>query len=244
MFYTSLVHHRHMIGQGQRFDLVVRDIKNRQIHLPLDAPQLGPEFVPQPGIQVAQRLVEQQKAGIVNQSTSQCDPLLLSSAELGRGSFLVACQPYHLEDLIDLLCRITLGNSSHLQRVTHVLLDGHMRPNSIGLEYQTEISLFGGNKSVPRNGDNGLAKNRDLAPVRELQTGDYFEGGALTATARTEERQGFSAANLEANSVEGDRMAVGFRQLFNFEDNLRHDLLVAPGTLAAQAPRIFRDTNP
>ena len=42
--------------------------------------------------------------------------------------------------------------------------------------------------------------------------------------ARTEERQGFSAANLETDSVEGERMAVGLCQVFNFEDNLRHDL--------------------
>jgi len=56
-----------------------------------------------------------------------------------------------------------------------------------------------------------------------------FERGALAATARTEERQGFAAANLEADSVERDRLAVALREISNFEDNLRHDLLVAPG---------------
>ena len=77
-------HHRDAGGEGHRFDLVVRDIDDGRGQALVQALQLDPHLDAQLGIEIGQRLVEQEHLGLLHQRASDRDPLALAAGELRR----------------------------------------------------------------------------------------------------------------------------------------------------------------
>ena len=78
------VHHRDGVGHGHGLLLVVGDVDERDADLRLDALELDLHRAAQLEVEGAQRLVEQQHLGLVDQCSGQRDALLLATGELGR----------------------------------------------------------------------------------------------------------------------------------------------------------------
>ena len=77
-------HDGHPVGQGERLALVVGDEHGAELEPGVELVELGPHLVAQPGVEVAERLVEQHDVGPGDEATGEGDPLLLATAELGR----------------------------------------------------------------------------------------------------------------------------------------------------------------
>src|SRR5262249_14148196 len=96
-----------------------------------EAAMEGAEFPLQVGAQALierrQRFVEQQEVGLEDESTSECDTLLLSSGEFGWKSLCQTAELHEFENGGNILARFGKGNAAHAQREPHVLLDRHMR---------------------------------------------------------------------------------------------------------------------
>ena len=80
----ALVHHRDVVGHRHGFFLIVRDVHEGEPDLDLDPLELDLHLSPQLEVERAQRLVEQQHLGLVDQRPAERDPLLLTTRELGR----------------------------------------------------------------------------------------------------------------------------------------------------------------
>ena len=78
------LHHGDAVAHRQRLLLVVRDVDEGDADLALDALQLDLHLLAELEIERAERLVEQQHLGLVDQGAGQRDALPLAARELGR----------------------------------------------------------------------------------------------------------------------------------------------------------------
>jgi hypothetical protein len=75
------LHDGDVVGKRECFLLVVRDVETRQAAFALDAAQFDSQVVTQPGVEVGQRLIEQQHARRHGHRPGQRNALHLSTRE-------------------------------------------------------------------------------------------------------------------------------------------------------------------
>ena len=75
---------RDLVGQRQRLGLVVRDIDEGDAGAALQLLQLRAHALAQLGVEIGQRLVEQQDVGLDHEAARQRDALLLAAGQLVR----------------------------------------------------------------------------------------------------------------------------------------------------------------
>ncbi|MPM60397.1 hypothetical protein SDC9_107248 [bioreactor metagenome] len=163
------------VAHGERLALVMGDEDHRRADPALQLAKLGLHLVAQLGVQIAQRLVEQQHAGLVGQCPGQGDPLLLAAGELPGAASGIVCQPHQVEHLIDAGGLLGFGNLAGLQPVGDILGDRQMREQRVVLEDQAEITAVG-------RGVGDIASVDDDLTCRWLhEAGDHIEQSRLAA---------------------------------------------------------------
>ena len=78
LFHHALVEDRHPVAHGQRLVLVVGDVDRGDAELALQVLELLPQLVPELGVQVGQRFVQQQDLGLQDQCPGDGHALLLA----------------------------------------------------------------------------------------------------------------------------------------------------------------------
>ncbi len=101
LFDVARVHDRDAVTHRQRFLLVVRHVDERDADLALNPLELELHRVPQLEVEGAERLVEQQRARVVDQRAGQRDALLLAAGQLTRLALGEVGETDDLEDLVD-----------------------------------------------------------------------------------------------------------------------------------------------
>ena len=87
------VHHGDLIGNSERFGLVVGDKNSRDVDPSLERLDLEPHLHSQLRVQVAQGLVQKHDLGLVHQGPGKSDPLLLAAGEFRRRPVFQTVQP-------------------------------------------------------------------------------------------------------------------------------------------------------
>ena len=87
----------------------MRDEDERDAELGLERLELDLEVLAQPGVERAERLVEQQHARAQHERARERDALLLAAGELVRLALREAGEPDELERLADPLAPLLLG---------------------------------------------------------------------------------------------------------------------------------------
>ena len=80
----ALAQHRDAVAEGHRLGLVVGDVDRGGAEPPLHAGDLGAHLAAQLGVQVGQRLVEQERVGLAHDRPAHRHPLPLAAGEVGR----------------------------------------------------------------------------------------------------------------------------------------------------------------
>ena len=80
----ALAHADDAVGHGRRLDLVVGDEDRGHAELALQRLDLGAHGQPQRGVEVGERLVEQQELRLLDQRAGERDALLLAAGQLAR----------------------------------------------------------------------------------------------------------------------------------------------------------------
>ena len=95
-------HHHHLVGEGQRLDLVVRDVDQGELELLVDLLELAPQLPLEVRVDHRQRLVEQHRGDVLaHQAAAERDLLLGVGGEAGGALVELAAQLQHLGDLAD-----------------------------------------------------------------------------------------------------------------------------------------------
>ncbi len=197
-------------GQRERLDLVVGDVDRGDAELALQPLELVPQVLAQLGVEVGQRLVEQQQRRLDDQRAGQREALLLAAGELGGlpvdlGGELHGLQ-HALDALPDLLLRRPVGALADLQREGDVVEHGHVRPDRVGLEHHAQAALVGRHVHVPAvaRGEQDAVTDGDAAAVRLLQAGDGAQRRGLAAARGAEQGEQLALLDLEADVVDGE----------------------------------------
>jgi hypothetical protein len=164
--------------------------------------------VAQPGVQVAQRLVQQQHLRFAHQRPGQRDPLLLSAGEHRRRAGGEVRESDPVQRRQRPFARLRLGGARMLgpQREHHVLQHGHVRPDRVGLEDDADGAMVGAEEDALAGGGHHGAVDGDLAAVRALQAGDEPQGRGLAAAAGAEQGDQLALGDLDVDAV--DRVAA------------------------------------
>ena len=101
----ALAQHRHPVAERHGLDLVVGDVDGGDAERVLDAGDLGAHLAAQLGVEVRERLVEQEGVGVAHEGPAHGHPLALAARELRR------------------LAVEELGQLEHLGRPLHPLVD-------------------------------------------------------------------------------------------------------------------------
>ncbi len=157
------------------------DVDGGDVEPTLQLFDLEAHLLPQLGIQVGERLVQQQNLGTIDQSPGQSHPLLLPAGELARVVLLVLLHADELQSLHDHLVPLGLGLFSDHQGKLHVLEDSHVGEEGKVLENHAQLPLVGGHIG------HVLSVNEDLPLVGREVAGDAAQGGGLAAARRPQQ---------------------------------------------------------
>ena len=88
---VAVAHDHDAIGHRHRLDLVVGDIDGRGPEPLVQGADLGPHRHPELGVEVRQRLVEQEHLGVAHDGPAHGDPLALPARQLARQPLQKRC---------------------------------------------------------------------------------------------------------------------------------------------------------
>src|SRR3954452_1588902 len=181
----------------QRLVLVVGDVDEGDADLALDRLQLDLHLLAQLQVEGAERLVEQQHLGPLDDRPGQGDALALAAGELAGLAISVAGQADHLQRFVASLRSLGLVDAGDAQAVGNVLAHGHMRGQGVVLKDGVDGTVVGGHPA------DILARQLDRAAAGILEAGDHPQRRRLAGAGRPE--QGEELAPLDLQVYSGNR---------------------------------------
>ncbi|MPM58511.1 hypothetical protein SDC9_105342 [bioreactor metagenome] len=186
----ATVHDSNPVGHVEGLVLIVSDKQRGGPGPLLNGSDLGAHRLAQFGVQVGQRLVEQQQGRFDDQGPGQRDALLLPT---GQGFYVALGQMselHHLQGLSDATGALLLGSLAHLEAEGHVLFDVHVREEGVGLEDHAHAAL------VHWGVRDGLAVHQDLSGGGVHQPCDDAQCGGLPASGWAQQSHQVSLLDL------------------------------------------------
>ena len=192
-----VLHHHDAVPQGHRLDLVVGDVNHAGADLLVQLGDLVAHAHAQLGVQVRQRLVEQEDVGLAHHRPPQRDALHLAAGKLLG---LAVEQSVDAEDIggpahpaIDLVLR----DARHLQAEGQFLVDGLVRIERVVLEHHGHVAR-------PRLQPGDLAAgDEDLPAGGVLEPGDHAKRRRLAAPRRADEHHELALGKTQARRPDG-----------------------------------------
>ncbi len=193
----ALVHHHHGVGERHRLHLIVGDEDRGGLEAVVQAADLDPHLHAQLGVEVRQRLVEQEGLRLAHDGAAHGDALALAAGELARLPLEKGVDAQQLGGIPHARLDLGLGNAAVLQAVGHVVVDVHMRIERVVLEHHGDVAV--GRLHVVDD----TPADRDGAAGDGLEAGDHPEQGGLAAARRPEQHRERAVGNTERHALHG-----------------------------------------
>ena len=174
------------VRQRHRFGLVVRHIDERDAGAALQRLELGAHALAQLGVEVRQRLVEQQDRRLDHQRARQRHALLLATRQLTRMALLEAFKAYRRQNALDALANPSAPGFGDAKPEGDVLEHRHVRPHGIVLEHHAHAALL--RRHHPLRRRQQAAAHLDGAGVRCQEARQRAQHGGLAAARRPQQR--------------------------------------------------------
>lgn len=172
------------------------DGEDRRPEPPEELPQLHDEPLPQPPVELAERLVEHQEPGPGREGAGQRHPLLLAAGERGDGPPLGPGEADEVEQLPHPPGLLGLPGAPHPQPEGDVAGDVPLREQLVVLEHQAD--------APPVHRHPGLvgAAEQHPAAVERLEPGDGPQHRGLAAAAGAEHAHDLVLGDLQVHGVQ------------------------------------------
>ena len=194
------IHDRHPRAQVEGLELIVRDVDAGKTQLAVYGPQMRAQLDPQQGVQVGQRLVQQHHLGPGGQGARQCNALLLTAAEHGRVTVGQVAALHHLQHLTRALRAVWAAAGA--QRILHIALHGHVRPQRVVLEHHADVAQMGGLVQASGRIEHRLALKHNAPFLRVLQARDAAQQRGLAAAAGPQQHKHFTGLHIHVYMVD------------------------------------------
>ena len=195
--HLAAAHHRDAVAQAHRLHLVVGDVEGGGAQPALELLELVAGQGAELGVEVRQRLVEEEDVRVADHRPGQGHPLPLTS---GEGAGLPLQEPLdaeHLRRPLDLAGDALPRRALGLQGEGDVLRHREMGVERVALEDHGDLPR------PRRQGVHHPAADEDVAAGLLLQAGDHPEQGGLPAARGPEEDQEFALLDGEVHSIHG-----------------------------------------
>ena len=196
------LHHGHPVAEGHRLGLVVGDVDGRHVEVALELADLRTHLHPQLGVQVAQRLVHQERLRLTHDGPAHRHPLPLAAGEVARPAAQLLGEAEDPGRLLDPRVQLGLGHLAQLQPEADVVAHVQVRIERIGLEDHRHVTVPG------RHPVDHPVADLDLALGDRLEAGDHAQRGGLAASRGADEDQELAVRDLHAEVPHGSG-AVG-----------------------------------
>ena len=225
----ALAQHGDALAHGQRLELVGGGVHHGHAELAVQPLELGAGVVAQLGVEIGQRLVEQQEVGLLDQRAADREALLLAAGQGGGPARERVADAEHRGDRIDPLADLGAGYPALAQRVGEIVEGREMRVEREGLEDHRHVA------ALHRGIGDVAAGKEDPAGIRPLEPGDRAQGGGLAGSARSQDHEELALGDLEIEPVQGDHAAVALGEAGDAQR--RHGSAVPPGARPPAAAR-------
>jgi hypothetical protein len=175
------IHHRDAVAERHGFDLIVRHVDHGGAHALVQALDLRAGLHAQLGIEIGQRLVEQEHLGLPHHGAAERDALPLAARQLARAARQRGPEAQHFGGLADAPAHFLGRQFPALERERHVLLHCHVRVERVVLEHHRDVAV-----AWRQVVDLPLA-DPDLALAHVLESRDHAQHRGLAAAGRADQ---------------------------------------------------------
>ncbi len=211
----AVLHDHDPRPERHRLDLVVGDVDRRGLETLVEALQLDAHLHAQLGVEVRQRLVEQEHLRVPHDGAAHGDALALAARELARLALEQLLDAEYLGGVLDALLDLRLGKLPHLEAEGHVVVHAHVRVQSVVLEHHGDVAVLG------RQIVDDPVADGDLAGGDLLETCDHAERRGLAAARRPDEDHELLVADRQVDVLDGVHLVVLLVELP--QHDLRHE---------------------
>jgi hypothetical protein len=207
---VAIAHDDDPVGHRHRLDLVMGDVDGRGAEALVQLADLGAHLDAQLGVEVRERLVEQEHLRVAHDGTPHRDALALAARKLARIARKIGLKPEDGGGLGHARLDIGLGHPLHPQGKTHVRRDRLVRIEGVVLKDHGDVAL--GRRQVV---DDAPA-DPDRAARDALEARDHAQERRLSASRRAHEHDELAVGDIDIHPVhDGDR-PVGLAQRADF----------------------------
>ena len=222
----AVMHHHDPIGHGHGLDLVMGDVDGGGLEALVQFLDLGAHGDAQLGVEIRQRLVEQENLRIAHNGAPHRDALALAAGQLARIAVEQRVEPENIGGALDAAVDLGPRRAPQLEREAHIGGDRHVGIERIVLEHHGDVALL--RRHVV---DHALA-DADLARGDVLQPRNHAQQGRLAASRRPHQHDELAVADRDADAMDDLDRAESLADVA--DRDWRHSLL--PG----RSPPLFR----
>src|SRR6266849_5654469 len=208
LHHLARVHQDHAVGDGERLLLIVRNVDHGGTDPALEPADLHAQPLADLGVEIGERLVEEQHARLHHEGTRESHALLLTARELGglplRDSRGVA-DLHEIEGGHGLAQDIGPREALAPETVRDVVEDAHVGPQGVVLEHHGRPARLG------RQRGDVVAAKEDAARVDGDEARDGPEERGLPAAGRAQDGGELARAELERHAAERLHLAKALR---------------------------------
>ena len=189
--------HRDPVAQRHRLGLVVGDVDRGDAQPLLQPRDLRAHLPAELGVEVRQRLVEEERLRLTDDRAAHRHALALTAGQVARLALEVLVELEGLRRLAHLLVDLGVRGVGEPQRERDVLVDGQVGVEGVVLEDHRQVAVAGRQVVDPVAADDHVPAGDVLEPH------DHPQQGGLPAPRRTDEDQELSVLDVDAHVVDG-----------------------------------------
>ena len=189
------------VAHAHRLDLVVGHVNGGDADPLLELLDFQARRGAQFGVEVRQRLVEQQHGRLAHQRARERDALALAAGELTRPPVEQMPDAEQLRRPLDLLVDFGAGNALRLQRKGDVVAHREMRIETVALEHHRHAA------GTRRNVVDDVAADQKVAARLLLEPADDAQERRLAAARRAQQHHELAVRHRQTNAVDGGNIA-------------------------------------
>jgi hypothetical protein len=193
----AVTHDHHAVAQGHGLDLVVGHEHRGGRQLGMQPLDLDAHLGAQLGVEVAERLVEQEDQRIAHDAAAKRHALLLAAGKLSGAALQQVVQPQDLGSAVDRGLDLALGHLLVAQAESEIVVDAHVLIERVILKHHGDIAV-----ARRQMVDHAIA-DADLTARDVLEAGDHAQGRRLAAARRADQRHELLVGDREVDVPHG-----------------------------------------
>ena len=188
----TVLHNYDAGTHGHSFGLVVGYVDEGGLQALMELGDLSSHLNAQLSVEVGKRFVHKEDLGLTNNGAAERNALSLTT---GKSLGLTVEEMLDVEDagsFLNALVDLGLGGLAELKTESHVIINSHVRIQSVVLEYHGDVAILGSNIVYE------LIADVEFAVGNLFETCNHTQGGGLTTTGRTNENDKFLIFDVQA----------------------------------------------